>query len=68
MRYILDEEFKSMVDKLRLLAEKDGELKKVITYIDMKADERGIPFYDMFFQIMQRAMAEDKARQWVREL
>ena len=68
MKYILDEEFKSMVDELRRLSDKDVILKIVIDYIDTKAKERGMEFYDMFFLILQQSMAEDKARKWVEEL
>lgn len=67
MRFIIDDEFKSMVDELRTMADKDTILKIAMDWVDKTAKERGVDFYDMFFLVLQRSVAEQKAKEWMKE-
>jgi hypothetical protein len=62
-----DEEFMKMVDELVRLADNDEELFAGIKWIDNESKKLGISFYDMFFMVLQRHLADEKAREWLSE-
>lgn len=62
-----DEEFMKMVDELVGLADNDEELFAGIKWIDNESKKLGISFYDMFFIVLQRHLADEKAKEWLNE-
>lgn len=60
-----DEEFMKMVDELVNLAENDEELFAGIKWIDDESKKLGISFYEMFFIVLQRHLADEKAKEWL---
>lgn len=60
-----DEEFMKMVDELVNLAENDEELFAGIKWIDSESKKLGISFYEMFFIVLQRHLADEKAKEWL---
>lgn len=60
-----DEEFMKMVDELVRLAENDEELYAGIKWIDNESKKLGISFYEMFFIVLQRHLADEKAKEWL---
>ena len=58
--------FDQMVDECIYLAESqnDSELKEGIQYIDMKAREKGITFYDMMYIVLQNS--DEKAARFLK--
>lgn len=62
-----DEEFMRMVDELVNLAENDEELFAGIKWIDNESKKLDISFYDMFFIVLQRHLADEKAKEWLSE-
>jgi hypothetical protein len=60
-----DEEFMKMVDELVNLAENDEELFAGIKWIDNESKKLGISFYEMFFIVLQRHLADEKAKEWL---
>ncbi len=62
-----DEEFMRMVDELVNLAESDKELFAGIKWIDNESKKLDISFYDMFFIVLQRHLADEKAKEWLSE-
>ena len=60
-----DEEFIKMVDELVNLAENDEELFAGIKWIDNESKKLGISFYEMFFIVLQRHLADEKAKEWL---
>ena len=60
-----DEEFCKMIDELVCLSENDQELHDGIAWLDKKSKELGISFYDMFFLVLQRHVAGEKAKEWL---
>lgn len=63
----MDSDFMQMVDELVGLADKDEELSLGIKWIDNESKKLGISFYEMFFIILQRHLADEKAREWFKE-
>lgn len=62
-----DEEFMKMVDELVGLAETDEELCVGIKWIDNESKKLEISFYDMFLIVIQRHLADEKAKEWLKE-
>jgi hypothetical protein len=60
-----DEEFMRMVDELVTVADNDEELFAGIKWIDNESKKLGISFYDMFFLVLQRHLADEKAKEWL---
>jgi hypothetical protein len=60
-----DEEFMKMVDELVVLAENDEELFAGIKWIDNESKKLGISFYEMFFLVLQRHLADERAKDWL---
>ena len=63
----MDDKFMEMVDELVTLAENDEELFQGIKWIDNESKKLGISFYEMFFIVLQRHLAEEKAKEWLNE-
>ncbi len=63
----MDDKFMEMVDELVRLADGDEELFEGIKWIDNESKKLGISFYEMFFIILQRHLADEKARGWLKE-
>lgn len=61
-----DEEFMKMVDELVRLADNDAELFEGIKWIDNESKKLGISFYEMFFLILQRHLADENAKEWLK--
>ncbi len=61
-----DEEFMKMVDELVGLAETDEELCAGIKWIDNESKKLEISFYDMFLIVIQRHIADEKAKEWLK--
>ena len=60
----MDDKFMEMVDELVRLAENDEELFDGIKWIDNESKKLGISFYEMFFIVLQRHLADEKAKEW----
>ncbi len=54
--------FDKMVDEVVMHAENDPELQEGIDFIDKKATERGISFYDMMYMVMIESPNSDEIR------
>jgi len=63
----MDDKFMEMVDELVRLADGDEELFEGIKWIDNESKKLGISFYEMFFIILQRHLADEKAKEWFNE-
>ena len=63
----MDDKFMEMVDELVRLAENDEELFQGIKWIDNESKKLEISFYEMFFIVLQRHLAEEKAKEWLNE-
>ncbi len=61
----MDDKFMEMVDELVRLADCDEELFQGIKWIDNESKKLGISFYEMFFIILQRHLADEKAKEWL---
>tara|TARA_B100000686_G_C16371352_1_gene752722 strand:+ start:280 stop:492 length:213 start_codon:yes stop_codon:yes gene_type:complete len=59
--------FKKMVDDLIEFAEYDPELKEGIQWLDVKAREKNISFYDMVFEVLYNHDVNQKAKKWLEE-
>ena len=57
--------FIKMVDDLVDFADHDPELKDGLAYVDKQAQEKGVSFYDMVYQILYKHDLEHKAKEWV---
>ena len=54
-----------MVDDLVDFADPDPELKDGLAYVDKQAQEKGVSFYDMVYQILYKHDLATKAKEWV---
>jgi hypothetical protein len=63
----MDDKFMEMVDELVRLADGDDELYQGIKWIDNESKKLGISFYEMFFIILQRHLADEKAKEWMKD-
>ena len=57
--------FIKMVDDLVDFADHDPELKDGLAYVDKQAQEKGVSFYDMVYQILYKHDLAAKAKEWV---
>ena len=58
--------FNKMVDELIEFSEYDPELKEGIKWLDEQAQKKGISFYEMIFQVLQKHDINEKAKDWLR--
>ena len=56
--------FTKMVDDLIDFAEHDPELADGIKWLDEKAREKGISFYDIVFEVLYKHEIDAKAKEW----
>ncbi len=54
-----------MVDDLIDFADNDPELKDGIRWVDKQANEKGISFYDMVYEILYKHETRSKAKEWL---
>ena len=54
-----------MVDDLIDFADNDPELKDGIRGVDKQANEKGISFYDMVYEILYKHETRSKAKEWL---
>lgn len=54
-----------MVDELVLMSETDPELADGIKWLDQQANNKGISFYEMVFQVLYRHDVNQRAKQWM---
>ena len=57
--------FTKMVDDLVEFAENDPELKDDMQWLDGKAQQKGISFYDMVYEILYKHDVNVKAKEWL---
>ena len=57
--------FTKMVDELIDFSEFDPELADGIKWLDTQAQEKGISFYDMVFEVLYRHDVDSKAKSWL---
>lgn len=57
--------FVKMVDELIEFSEYDPELADGIKWLDGKAQEKGISFYDMVFEVLYKHDVNCKAKDWL---
>ena len=62
-----DSFFNKMVDELIEFSEHDKELKEGIQWLDKQAQEKGISFYDMVFEVLYNHDVNSKAKKWLKE-
>ena len=62
----LDDAFCSLVDELVELSATDEELRKGINWIDEQSKKFNVRFYEMFYLILQKHLAEIKAKEWLK--
>lgn len=58
--------FTKMVDELVEFGEYDIELKDDIKWLDKKAQQHGISFYDEVFNLLYKFDVNQKAKDWLR--
>ncbi len=63
----MDDKFMEMVDELVRLADDDEELFEGIKWIDNESKKLGISFYEMFFIVLQKHLADERAKEWLSE-
>lgn len=63
----MDDKFMEMVDELVRLADDDEELFEGIKWIDNESKKLGISFYEMFFIVLQKHLADERAKEWLNE-
>ena len=61
--------FCEMIDELVRLSDElnDDELKESIAWIDNESKINGVSFYKMFLIVLQRYLADEKAKKWLNE-
>ena len=57
--------FIKMVDDLVDFADHDPELKDGLAYVDKQAQEKGVSFYDMVYQILYKHDMAVRAKEWI---
>lgn len=57
--------FMNIVDELVEFAQYDPELDNGIKWLDKKAGEKGIDFYDMVFEVLYKHNTDEKAKDWL---
>ena len=63
----LDDTFIRVMDDLVIMAEQDSELKEGLTWIDNQAQKNGNTFYEQALFILQKHVANKKAKEWYKE-
>jgi len=58
--------FTKMVDELIISSDYDNELADNIKWLDGQAQKRGISFYDMVDQLLNRHDINSKAKTWMK--
>ena len=58
--------FTKQVDELVLFADYDQELAENIKWLDMKAQKKGISFYDMAYEMLYKYNVNSKAKDWMK--
>jgi hypothetical protein len=61
-----DKEFIAKVDHLIQISEHDAELKAGLKFVDDQSKKHCISFYDEFFHILQNHLAEEHAKEWIK--
>ena len=64
----LDDQFMEMVDDLVRMSDTDQELKDGLAWLDNESKKLGLSFYETFFIVLQRRLAEEKAKKWLRDI
>lgn len=59
--------FNRMVDELVEFSEFDPELADGIKWLDEQAQNKGISFYDMVFEVLYKHDIDSKAKKWMRD-
>ena len=59
--------YTKMVDDLILFAEHDEELSDGIKWLDGEAGKRGITFYEMVLEVLQKHDTTVRAKKWVQD-
>ena len=57
--------FSKMVDELVEFSENDPELADGIKWLDDQAQQKGISFYDMVFEVLYKHDVNSKAKDWL---
>ena len=57
--------FTKMVDELVDFSQNDPELADGIRWLDGQAQQKGITFYDMVFEVLYKHDINSKAQKWV---
>ena len=57
--------FSKMVDELVEFSEYDPELSDGIKWLDEQAQQKGITFYDMVFEVLYKHDVNSKAKDWL---
>ena len=57
--------FTKMVDELVDFSQNDPELADGIRWLDGQAQQKGITFYDMVFEVLYKHEINSKAQKWV---
>lgn len=59
--------FRNMVDELVEFGKFDPELAEAITWLDEKAQKKGVSFYDMVFEVLYKYDISNKAKEWMKQ-
>ena len=59
--------FEKMVDELVEFGEYDQELKEGLQWLDKKARDKGVSFYDVVYEVLLNHDINARAKQWVRD-
>ena len=57
--------FTRMVDELVEFSEHDPELSDGLKWLDGEAQEKGLSFYDMVYQVLYKHDVNSKAKEWL---
>jgi hypothetical protein len=57
--------FTRMVDELVQFSDTDPELAEGIKWLDAQAQQKGITFYEMVFQVLYKHDISNRAQQWL---
>ena len=57
--------FSKMVDELVEFSEYDPELSDGIKWLDEQAQQKGITFYEMVFEVLYKHDVNSKAKDWL---
>ena len=57
--------FTRMVDELVQFSDTDPELAEGIKWLDAQAQQKGITFYEMVFQVLYKHDITNRAQQWL---